>query len=545
MFYLNYVWSELSRRFGKTLTISLGLALSSVIIIIIISISQSLSSAQDKVLNPLQNVGTDIMVTRSIDVQNIKDIDAATRDELMSENRVSTDLSKLGNPGDQFTYDSFLSGTLLTFASSENIAKLDSALIKNYAAGLILNVTHQEGKIPKVTATVQTGGETYNIRNQMTDEQRQEMRDAMDKAQADVRAQGLDPRSEEGRAVMDAALKKYAPDLNTTFTAPRRTYTQDVGAISTDITTTNYTVAGVDTLKTNIGLILPNQITDGKYFDGGTDQLIVNKSYADKNTTKIGDKIKISSKELTVIGIVDPQLYTNTADLYLPLVDLQTIAGKLDRINIILVKSIDAGSVGKTSASLSNLFTGAKITDANSTAKEVSGSLVNASNLINKFVGLISILVLIASFVIVSLLTILSVNKRVREIGTLKALGWSNSKVTRQIVLENLVLGVIGALIGIGIGVLAIYIINHFNITLSANFGQTQTGAEAGRGFMNRFSQITKSSSSTSVRLNIEYSYIIMLLGALTAIVGSFISGGIAAMKSAKMKPQEALRKLE
>lgn len=544
MFYLRYLWAELTRRLGKTLTISLGLALSSAIIIIIIAVSQSLSNAQDKVLNPLQNVGTDIMVSRSVSTKDMQSLDDATRTELMSESRVSTDLSKLGNPGDQFVNDSFSAGTLLTFVSGENVNKLDPTLVKNYATGLILNVTHQEGKIPQVTATIQTGGEDFEVRQQISSEQSSQFREAMEKAQEAVRAKGLDPRSEEGRVAMDAALKEYAPEMSSTFRTPERTYTQDVGAISTDIKTTSFTVGGVDISKTDIGLIFPNQVTDGRYFDGGVDQLLVNKSYADKNGTKVGDKITLNKRELTVIGVVDPKLYTNTADMYLPLIDLQNIAGKTDRVNVILVKSVDAKSVSKTSESLASLFTGAKITDATSTAKEVSGSLVNASNLVNKFIGLVSILVILTSFVIVSLLTLLSVNKRVREIGTLKALGWSNSLVTRQIILENLVLGIAGAIIGIGLGVLAIYLINHYNITFSANF-TNQSSGEGGGGFMRRFAQTTQNNTATSVKLNVEYSYLIMLLGALTAIVGSFISGTVAAFKSAKMKPQEALRKLE
>lgn len=545
MFYLKYLWAELTRRFGKTITICFGLALSSAIIVAIISISQSLSTAQDKVLNPLQNVGTDIMLTRSVSTDNMENVDEATRSEMRTENRVSTDLSKLGNPGDVFTNDSFMSGTLLTFTSSENTKKLDSTLVKNYATGLILNVTHQEGKIPQVTATFKTGGDQIQVDRQMTDEQREEMRTAMDKAQADVRAQGLDPRSEEGRQAMDDALKKYAPTLSTTITTPEKTYTQDVGAISTDIKTTDFTVAGVDITKNDIGLILPNQIIDGIYFDGSENQVIINKSYADKNSTKVGDKITLNKKELTVIGIVDPKLYTNTTDMYLPLTDLQKLTDKTDRINIILVKSTNAKSVDETSKAMTNLFTGAKVISAADTAKQVSGSLVSASNLVNKFIGLASILVVIAAFIIVSLLTVLSVNKRVREIGTLKALGWSNSLITRQIIMENLILGIVGAILGVAIGLLIIYILNHYNINLSANFATTSL--KNGFGFMrqNQQNAATSTGISTNVKLQIQYSYIIMLLGALTAIVGSVIAGIVAAMKSMQMKPQEALRKLE
>jgi len=528
--------------------ISLGLAIASAIIIIIISVSQSLSSAQDKVLNPLQNVGTDLMVSRSVDQANIDTLDEATRTEMMSENQIGTDLSKLGNPGDQFTNDTFLPGSMLTFDSSE-LSKLDSSLVKNSAAGLILNVMHQEGKIPKVTAEITTGGEQFEVNTQiapMTDAERQAVDAARTKAEADLKAKGIDPQSEEGRQYVRDATQKAMPERFRSstfrFTAPQRTYRQDVGAIATDITTTNFTVAGVDTSKNDIGLILPDQVVSGSYFNG-TEQVVVNQSYADKNSIKVGDKITLAKKELTVVGIIVPKLYSNTADLYLPLSDLQKLASRENRINVMLIKSTNAQSVDQTSEKLTSAFTGAKVTSSKDTAKEVSGSLVNAANLTNKFIGVTSIIVIVAAFIIVSLLTILSVNKRIREIGTLKAIGWSNSLVVRQILLENLILGVLGALVGIGLGILAIFIINHFNISLSATIGNT----DIGRGMVRRFfgGEQAQTGVSTTVQLKVAYTYMVLLLGSLVAIIGAILAGGLAAVKSSRMKPQEALRNLE
>ncbi|MCX6806767.1 MAG: FtsX-like permease family protein [Candidatus Berkelbacteria bacterium] len=539
MFYLQYLKAELTRRFGKTLTIALGLAIAGAIIIIIISLSQGLSSAQEKVLNPLQNVGTDIMVSRSVDVDNMKDLDEATRTELQSENRVSTDLSKLGNPGDQFSNDAFLTGTMLTFASDES-KKLDSSLVSDSAQGLILNVTHQEGKIPQVTAEFKTGGEQMDVNQQMTSEQRQAMQDAMKKAEEAVRAKGLDPRSEEGRKAMDEAMKSYLPNFSTRITTPERTYRQNVGPISTDIKTENYTVAGVDTTKDKIGLILSSQLTSGNYFNGA-DQIIVSQSFAQKQNIKLGDKFTLGKKEFTVVALVEPQLYTNTADLYLPLLDLQKLAGRENRINILLVKSTNSGSVEETSKKIAGLFAGAKITSSSDTAKKVSGSLVSAASLTNRFIGVTSIIVVLAAFIIVSLLTILSVNKRTREIGTLKAIGWRNSEIIRQILMENVLIGIFGAILGVGLGLAGIYVLNHFNISLSANIASTNTG----EGFMRRFMGGGSSDVKANVDLKITYNYIVLTLGAGIALIGSILAGGLAAFKSSRMRAQEALRNLE
>ncbi|MGH9024087.1 MAG: FtsX-like permease family protein [Acidimicrobiia bacterium] len=69
--------------------------------------------------------------------------------------------------------------------------------------------------------------------------------------------------------------------------------------------------------------------------------------------------------------------------------------------------------------------------------------------------GVLATVVLIAAFLVTALLTLSSVTKRVRELGTLKAIGWRRSLVVRQVIGESVVQGVLGGLLGISLGVLA------------------------------------------------------------------------------------------
>src|SRR3989338_2518856 len=183
MFYLRYIKEELIRRVGKTITVVFGLAVAGAIIIVIISVSQSLSAAQRSVLNPLENVGTDIMITRTVNAENMRSLDQATRDEMMKENQVATDLSKLGDPGEAFISDTFTTGSMLTFASAD-ANKIDSSLVANYSPSLMLSVLHQSGTIPKVTASFETGGQRIGFSRtfEMSDADRQAFQDAQQKA---------------------------------------------------------------------------------------------------------------------------------------------------------------------------------------------------------------------------------------------------------------------------------------------------------------------------------------------------------------------------
>jgi putative ABC transport system permease protein len=47
---------------------------------------------------------------------------------------------------------------------------------------------------------------------------------------------------------------------------------------------------------------------------------------------------------------------------------------------------------------------------------------------------------------------LMSVSERTREIGTLRAVGWSRGRVLRLILSEGMVISVIGGLIGLGVG---------------------------------------------------------------------------------------------
>ncbi len=537
MFYFRYLLAELLRRLGKTITIVFGLAISSAIIIVIMSFSSGLSLSQEKVLNPLENVGTDIMLTRSLSSTDISKMDTETRQEYRQENQTRLNLAELGNPGSKFSNDSFSSGTLLSYESKSVTDKLDGD-VAGYAGGLILNVTHTEGTVPNITTTFQSQARTFNV--DLTDQQKAAFDEARTKADAEIKSKGLQPNSSEARDIQRKYMDAVRP--TGTFTAPAETFTQNVGPIQTDTTTSNFTVSGVDITKDSPGLILKSQVVSGTYFTGADKEIIVNKSYADKNSKKVGDTLTLAKVEYKIAGIVEPKLYTNTTDLYLPLTVLQTIANKTGRINILLVKTTNANNVSAVSTKLSQLVTGATVVNSKDTADKVSGSIVQASKLTDKFMGISSFVVILSSLIIVSLLTVFSINKRVREIGTLKAIGWSKIQVVRQIFLENALLGLLGAVVGLGLGIAAIAIVNKYNISFDATVQSLNSGFTANRpGGTTTAAQ----NAQTRVSLQIPYKLTILLLGAGVAMLGAIVSGLFASLKVARLKPQVALRSLE
>jgi putative ABC transport system permease protein len=82
----------------------------------------------------------------------------------------------------------------------------------------------------------------------------------------------------------------------------------------------------------------------------------------------------------------------------------------------------------------------------------VTGSPRSTAQLAKSLGTWLAILALLAAVAIASLLTLAAVGRRVREFGTLKALGWRSGRITAQVMGETIAMGVAGAAVGVALG---------------------------------------------------------------------------------------------
>src|SRR6202022_3667179 len=80
----------------------------------------------------------------------------------------------------------------------------------------------------------------------------------------------------------------------------------------------------------------------------------------------------------------------------------------------------------------------ATVTTSSSLADEVTGSLENTSKLADDLGRWVAIAALAAAFALAVLLTLAAVARRVREFGTLKALGWRTRRIVGQVLGESI-----------------------------------------------------------------------------------------------------------
>lgn len=596
---LRYAWNELRRRFGRTIVTSLGLALGVGLVMGIVGVSEGLSDAQNRVLSPLGSVGTDIIVTRTVAATTTQTTTTTTlptgypgrgragpggggffavgiagygessseATSLLNNNSsIITDLAKLGKPGTKFTHDFLVPGTLITFpaVAVTDVAKIPD--VTSSVGALSLQALHESGTVPKITATVKTGGQTISTTMKaptLTTAQSAAERACIQKvlvktyggyfnrttrpAGASGASSGPGPgaRVFGGFETNPAVLKCMTPaqiSYQEKVIVPEQTITEYLNPPTTNTATSTYTVAGVDPSNPNTGLVTKAQLVSGTWFTAhSANEVLVNTAYANTKKLKVGGTLTINSASYKIVGLVAPTLTGNVSDIYFALATVQRLASATGYVDEVLVSVNNSSNVGAVAAAIKKELPGATVLTSKTLADQVSGSLSNAHKLANDLGGALAIVVLLAAFLIAGLLTLSSVAKRVREIGSLRAIGWSRGAVVRQIMAETLGIGVIGAVIGLGVGVAVCAIIGAIGPSLSV----TSTGLAVGASKLSALvNQATTGTTTLTVHLTAPVRLATVGLAFLGAIVGGLLAGAAGGWRAARLAPASALRDL-
>jgi len=306
-------------------------------------------------------------------------------------------------------------------------------------------------------------------------------------------------------------------------------------------------------------------ITSGKYINGTSDtnDAMVSQSMASKNNLKVGSTFTAYGKTLTVTGIYKSSTQAGANDVIVSLPAEQRLSGQSGDVTnaVATVDSVDNLS-SVTTAIRNTLGSNADVTNSQDAVNQTIEPLNSVKNI--AFYSLIG--AIIAGSVIILLTMIMIVRERRREIGILKAIGASNTRVIFQFMSEAVTLTIAGAVIGIIIGVIGGNPVTNTlvtNASNSANTSTTQTmdsgnfGARGrmgmsangggnftarpttGSGFFGRNTNSLRNSIS-NVKANVGWSILAWGLGAavLIAIVGSAFAGWLIA----RVRPSEVMR---
>ena len=251
----------------------------------------------------------------------------------------------------------------------------------------------------------------------------------------------------------------------------------------------------------------PPPIREGAVWDeGATDQVMLGRNAAKDLAAGVGDTVTIEDREFTVAGIYQTGMLYEDGGAYAPLPVVQEIAGKTGVVTAVFVHLEPGADPQQVGGAIEDAVPGvASIIDVGDYSKVDQGmQMLDAANLA------ISVLAVGIGAIGVMNTMVMSVFERTREIGILRAVGWSGRRILRMIISESLFLCVIAAAVGSALGVLATRAILLFE--------------------------------TVRVLLEPQYSVDIFLRAMVVAVVVALSGAAYPAFRAARMTPMEALR---
>jgi ABC-type antimicrobial peptide transport system permease subunit len=308
----------------------------------------------------------------------------------------------------------------------------------------------------------------------------------------------------------------------------------------------SFSVLGIDPAATAVGPMGSATVTDGRGLDADDAEALVamvDSTYASTNGITVGDTIDVAGSDVEVVGILGSTSDSadTAANVYLPLRTAQTLAGVDDVISTVYVQADSAASIDAVQSALAEELPDATVTSQSELASTVSGSLSSATALITNLGTWLSVIVLAVALLLSVLLTLSGVGRRTREFGTLKAIGWSNGRVVRQVAGESMVQGLIGGAAGLVLGVIGIVLINVLRPTVAAS-GGSQAGPGGMGGGPTGGGAVFQGQQTADIVLQAPFTPGVLLAAVGLAVLGGVVAGAFGGWRAARLRPAEALR---
>jgi ABC-type antimicrobial peptide transport system permease subunit len=293
----------------------------------------------------------------------------------------------------------------------------------------------------------------------------------------------------------------------------------------------------------NVGpAILRSAVTEGRFFQANHSEAMVEAAYARQFGIKVGDTISLGGKNYPVVGLVDASQAAKiaVANVYLPIAEAEQIAAsspqvqsvspyEVGDVNLLFIKA-DQEKITQLAGSMKNILgKNATVATPDSFLK-LLGSMFALSDKFTLAASLIAILVA----VLIAFKTMAgNIAERAREIGVLKAVGWTNRNVVTQLLMESVVqcflAGILGLLVAWGVA---------FGLSfMKVNIPIPWDMAPVPHFLPHGGDQIFK-----TLNLPIQVPWTLASFAFALSIVIGGLTGGLLGRQIAKIKPSEVLR---
>ena len=301
-------------------------------------------------------------------------------------------------------------------------------------------------------------------------------------------------------------------------------------------------VLGIEQNNTIGPAVLRSAVAEGKFLEDGESESLVEMSYARQFGIKVGDTVSVNGRRFPVVGLLDASRAAKiaVANLYLSLADTEGLAASSKNlqsvspfapgdVNLLFIKA-DQEKITDLAASLKGIL-GKKATVATPDSfLKLLGSLFALSD---KFTLAASLIAIIVAVLIAFKTMAGNIAERAREIGVLKAVGWTNRNVVAQLLSEAVIQCFLAGLLGLLIAFVVTFGLSFMTVNIPIPWDMAPNPHFLPGGG----DQIYK-----TLRLPVHIPWTLASFSVLLSIVIGGLTGGLLGRQIAKIKPSEVLR---
>jgi putative ABC transport system permease protein len=288
--------------------------------------------------------------------------------------------------------------------------------------------------------------------------------------------------------------------------------------------------------------ILPTYITAGRNLQAGDSGVVL----LSENNTKffgvgVGSTVNILGQTFEVVGVHGTSGAEDRTTLYMSLSDAQALTNNTGYITSLEVFASSSSVVTDVASAISSLHPELSVVTAQQQLDQLQAmqsnyetSLQNAELTLNQTqtTAFEEIVVAVAATSLIVLFVMLyTVRERTKEIGTLKAIGFSNWTVMSQFILEGVLLSLIAGVVGIAIASFAAPTLASLLLPRVNPFGgSVQFGANG----------VAPNSGAAAAAITISPELMLVAFGA-AALLGA-LGSLYPAWRASRTRPAEAMR---
>lgn len=233
--------------------------------------------------------------------------------------------------------------------------------------------------------------------------------------------------------------------------------------------------------------------------------VLIGASTAETLEKSTGDTIRITESVFRIVGVYETGQGLEDSGAVLRLQDAQQLLGRQHQASLFYIQLKDTQLADRVQRRVERRWP-----DLSLTTTEAYADQQMMGDMMQSYVWAIAGLAIVIGGVGMMNAQLMAVMERTREIGVLRSVGWSRWRVLGMILGESLLVGILGGLLGVGLGWLALV----------------------------QFSDVASFFGASPA--NIDPAILEQALG--TVVVLGFVGGAYPSWRASRMQPVEALR---